>query len=193
MTCCPEFEVLRYFAKLKNVPLDECENHLKRVETRPCQTSQLSEHTPKVCVSAWDWLQALLGSPHLLLFDEPTTGLDPNLKKVFFQHCPETEKRRGVDPAFFSFPIRTAECRRSVCHSLPRTFCCGRLTGSASRTRAIAGAYPSAGDREDKIATELNLSRIFLIREFVKTIGWNSGARTANGMRLYKLLSKNSS
>ena len=25
-------EVLRYFAKLKNVPLDECEDHLKRVE-----------------------------------------------------------------------------------------------------------------------------------------------------------------
>lgn len=79
-------DMLEYFALLKNIP-KECQE----VEIARClELVNLSDRAKSLCgnlsggmIRRLGIAQALLGNPELLLFDEPTTGLDPEERLRF--------------------------------------------------------------------------------------------------------------
>ena len=55
--------------------------------------------------------QALLGEPQVLLLDEPTTGLDPASRQLFYRIVAELRGRRH-HPAQHARPVRAGRTRR---------------------------------------------------------------------------------
>ncbi len=77
-------ELLRFYARLKGVPLDECVAVLERVGLTDAARRRIGTYS-KGMRQRLGLAQALLGSPALLLLDEPTTGLDPASRRQFYE------------------------------------------------------------------------------------------------------------
>ncbi len=77
-------ETMRYFARLKGVALTECEALLDRVGLGDAAKRAVREYS-KGMRQRLGFAQALLGSPRVLFLDEPTTGLDPEATRAFYQ------------------------------------------------------------------------------------------------------------
>lgn len=81
-------EVLRYFAKLKGVSLTEQQSLLQRVGLTQAANKRVKTYS-KGMRQRLGLAQALLGAPKLLLFDEPTAGLDPTAVLEFYNMLEE--------------------------------------------------------------------------------------------------------
>jgi Cu-processing system ATP-binding protein len=76
-------EVITFFAKLKGVPKGEGRDLLARVGLADAARKRVGGYS-KGMRQRLGLAQALLGSPRVLLLDEPTTGLDPQLRQHFY-------------------------------------------------------------------------------------------------------------
>jgi len=76
-------EVMAFFARLKGVAVADGLTLLERVELAGAAPARIKTYS-KGMRQRLGLAQALLGEPRLLLLDEPTTGLDPNLRQAFY-------------------------------------------------------------------------------------------------------------
>ena len=76
-------EVITFFARLKGVPKAEGRDLLARVGLSDAAGQRVGTYS-KGMRQRLGLAQALLGSPRVLLLDEPTTGLDPQLRQNFY-------------------------------------------------------------------------------------------------------------
>jgi len=86
-------EVLTYFARLKRIKLSRVNQLLDEVGLAPAMLRQVKTYS-KGMRQRLGLAQAMLGSPKLLLLDEPTVGLDPIATHQFYQSV-DSLKRQG--------------------------------------------------------------------------------------------------
>jgi len=87
-------ETLRFFARLKGAPAGQCPELLDRVGLGAAAQRAVREYS-KGMRQRLGFAQALLGTPQLLLLDEPTTGLDPSAIRDFYEQL-DRLRQQGV-------------------------------------------------------------------------------------------------
>ncbi len=87
-------EMLAFYARLKGVSTEDRTEALDRVGLGAAAGQRIATYS-KGMRQRLGLAQALMGSPQLLLLDEPTTGLDPALRRDFFEMVHEL-RRVGV-------------------------------------------------------------------------------------------------
>ena len=76
-------ETLAFYARLKRVPVKSSDALLERVGLDAAADRRVGTYS-KGMRQRLGLAQALLGRPRVLLLDEPTTGLDPALRRSFY-------------------------------------------------------------------------------------------------------------
>jgi Cu-processing system ATP-binding protein len=120
-------EVLSFYARLKGEPITACAVLLERVGLAAVAGQRVRTYS-KGMRQRLGLAQALLGAPHLLFFDEPTTGLDPGLRWEFYGILSEL-RHQGATVVISSHTLTEVETRSDRLAILRegRLIACGSL------------------------------------------------------------------
>ena len=120
-------EVLAFFARLKKVSSKGCEELLATVGLAEAADRRVSTYS-KGMRQRLGLAQAMLGNPQLLFLDEPTTGLDPGLRRQFYELI-EGLQKNGATSLISSHALSEVEARanRFVIVKAGRMAACGTL------------------------------------------------------------------
>ncbi len=102
-------ETLEFFADLKGVARRECPRLLEEVGLAPAARRNVRGYS-KGMRQRLGFAQALLGNPEILFLDEPTTGLDPEGVRQFYEILARL-KARGVTVILSSHNLAQIEER----------------------------------------------------------------------------------
>jgi len=102
-------EALTFYAKLKGETRASVTELLEQVGLAEAAGNRIRTYS-KGMRQRLGLAQALLGNPRLLLLDEPTTGLDPVLRRTFF-HLIDKLKRAGTTVILSSHVLTELEMR----------------------------------------------------------------------------------
>ncbi|MBF0563267.1 MAG: ABC transporter ATP-binding protein [Alphaproteobacteria bacterium] len=105
-------DTLRFYARLKGVPLADTDPLLEAVGLSFAAQRRIKTYS-KGMRQRLGLAQAMLGAPGLLLFDEPTTGLDPVLRQAFFHHIRDLTTR-GATVVLSSHVLTELEARTDL-------------------------------------------------------------------------------
>lgn len=127
-------EVLAFYARLKSEPVDGIRALLDRVGLAKAADRRIGTYS-KGMRQRLGLAQALIGTPRLLLLDEPTTGLDPGLRMEFYEIVGEL-RDRGATVVLSSHVLTELEERTERVIIISR----GRLVadGTIDALRGIA-------------------------------------------------------
>ena len=136
-------ELLRYYARLKAVSDADVDQRLQQVGLHEAAAAYLNTYS-KGMRQRLGLAQAILGAPKLLFLDEPTTGLDPLLRRDFYQIINEL-RTQGTTVVISSHALNEVEARadRVAVVKQGKLLACGsiqelsRQAGLPVRTRLV--------------------------------------------------------
>lgn len=130
-------ETLRFYARLKGADVSQNDGILARVQLSQAADRRVSTYS-KGMRQRLGLAQALIGSPELLLLDEPMSGLDPEARHNFFQILDE-QKQHGAAIVLSSHILTELEARTDRVAILS----CGRLkaVGPIAQLRSDLGLH----------------------------------------------------
>jgi len=102
-------EVLVFYGRLKGVEKKECIHLLELVGLSHAEKRRVGTYS-KGMRQRLGLAQAMLGEPQLLFLDEPTTGLDPSLRRQFYELIDELHKE-GATSVTSSHALHEVEGR----------------------------------------------------------------------------------
>jgi Cu-processing system ATP-binding protein len=102
-------ETMVFYARLKRCPVSGNAGLLERVGLAHAARRRISGYS-KGMRQRLGLAQALIGAPQLMLLDEPTTGLDPALRRTFYEILDELAQR-GVTVLLSSHALAELEAR----------------------------------------------------------------------------------
>lgn len=134
-------ELLSYYARLKGIPETKIGRRLQQVGLHEAASQRLNTYS-KGMRQRLGLAQAILGTPELLFLDEPTTGLDPLLRRDFYRIISDL-RSGGTTVVISSHALNEIEAcadriavikqgKLIACGSLPAL---GRQVGLPVRTR----------------------------------------------------------
>lgn len=88
-------EMLLFYARLKHCSAAECDRLIERVGLADAADRRIRTYS-KGMRQRLGLAQALMGDPAVLLLDEPTTGLDPALRREFYGFISEHQSAGGT-------------------------------------------------------------------------------------------------
>ncbi len=150
-------EILAFYARLKGRSAATADELLERIGLGEAMHRRVRTYS-KGMRQRLGLAQALLGDPALLFLDEPTTGLDPALRRQFYEIIRE-KRDRGATIFLSSHALNEVEARtdRIAIMKEGRLVACGtleelrRATGYPTRIRVkvVPGRAPDVADRVD--------------------------------------------
>jgi Cu-processing system ATP-binding protein len=163
-------EVLAFYARLKSEPVDGIRALLDRVGLTAAADRRIDTYS-KGMRQRLGLAQALIGTPQLLLLDEPTTGLDPGLRMEFYEIVGEL-RDRGATVVLSSHVLTELEERTERVLIMSR----GHLVadGPIDELRRIA-------DLPAKVRVSVAQGEVEKLRHL---IGASASSRTFNGHRI---------
>jgi Cu-processing system ATP-binding protein len=128
-------EMLMFYARLKGERFDKADAFLDQVGLADAADRRIRTYS-KGMRQRLGLAQALLGTPRLLFLDEPTTGLDPSLRKLFYEVLANL-KHAGVTALISSHALSEIEARTDSIAIMKE----GQLTarGTLDELRKAAG------------------------------------------------------
>lgn len=145
-------ETLSFLARLKQQPVSQCSQLLAQVGLSAVARRKIKTYS-KGMRQRLGLAQALLGNPKLLILDEPTTGLDPDLRRDFYRIVYERQQQ-GATIIISTHSLHEIEIQADSIAILKK----GRLLaqGSVPQLRASTGINTRVQlDVEPSVADEL--------------------------------------
>ncbi len=102
-------ELMHFYSQLKALPRTECNQLLELVGLESAKDRRIGTYS-KGMRQRLGLAQAMLGNPQLLFLDEPTTGLDPQLRQQFYELI-EQLHQQGTTSVISSHALNEVEAR----------------------------------------------------------------------------------